>query len=155
MFTERKTIKEVEEGNKLSPKFNSDGYIPVIATDTKTGKLLMHAYMNDEALKCTIEKKEAYYYSRSRKCIWHKGATSGFVQKVDKILIDDDQDCVWLQVTVSGDASCHVGYRSCFYRSVPLGKIENFQKLEVEFKEKKKIFDPKKVYKDEPNPTKL
>ena len=155
MFTERKTIKEVEEGNKLSPKFNSDGYIPVVTTDTKTGKLLMHAYMNDEALKYTIEKKEAYYYSRSRKCIWHKGATSGFVQKVDKILIDDDQDCVWLQVTVSGDASCHVGYRSCFYRSVPLGKIDNARQIEMNFEEKEKKFDPKKVYKDEPNPTKI
>ena len=149
MFTERKTIKEVEEGNKLSPKFNSDGYIPVIATDTKTGKLLMHAYMNDEALRCTIEKKEAYYYSRSRKCIWHKGATSGFVQKVDKILIDDDQDCVWLQVTVSGDASCHVGYRSCFYREI---KYDG-KNIKLVFTEKEKVFDPDEVYGDAPNPT--
>ena len=70
----------------------------------------MHAFMNAEALKLTIETKEAHYYSRSRKCIWHKGATSGFVQKVDQILIDDDQDCVWIKVTVAGNASCHVGY---------------------------------------------
>ena len=100
MFKDRISIKEVEEGNKLSPKFNSDGFIPVVTTDTKTGVLLMHAFMNAEALKLTIEKREAHYYSRSRKCIWHKGATSGFVQKVDNILIDDDQDCVWIKVTV-------------------------------------------------------
>ena len=101
MFKDRISIKEVEEGNELSPKFNSDGFIPVVTTDTKTGVLLMHAFMNAEALKLTIEKREAHYYSRSRKCIWHKGATSGFVQKVDSILIDDDQDCVWIKVTVS------------------------------------------------------
>ena len=94
MFEKRKTIKEVEEGQKLSPKFNKDGFIPAVTTDSKTGELLMHAFMNDEALRLTIKTKEAHYYSRSRKCIWHKGATSGFVQKIDNILIDDDQDYV-------------------------------------------------------------
>ena len=111
--------------------------------------------MNVEALKLTIETKEAYYWSRSRKKIWHKGQVSGFVQKVKEIRIDDDQDSIWLSVDIGKGASCHVGYRSCFYRSIPLGKTENFEKLEMDFKEKNKTFDPEKIYKDEPNPTKL
>ena len=155
MFKKRDSIKEIEEGKLLSPKFNENGLIPVITTDFKTGDILMHGYMNDESLKKTIETKEAHYWSRSRKKIWHKGQTSGFVQKVKEMRIDDDQDSIWLSVDIGNGASCHVGYRSCFYRSIPLGKIKNTQELEMEFKEKEKIFDPKKIYKDEPNPTKL
>ena len=155
MFKKRDNIREVEEGKYLSPKFDENGLIPVITTDTQTGDILMHGYMNEEALKKTIETREAHYWSRSRKKIWHKGQISGFVQKVKEIRIDDDQDSVWLSVDIGNGASCHVGYRSCFYRSIPLGKIKNEEELEMEFKEKKKIFDPKKVYKDEPNPTKL
>ena len=155
MFKKRDNIKEVEEGKYLSPKFDKNGLIPVITTDFQTGSILMHGYMNDEALKKTIETKEAHYWSRSRKKIWHKGQVSGFVQKIKEIRIDDDQDSIWLSVDIGNGASCHVGYRSCFYRSIPLGKIKNEQELEMEFKEKKKIFDPKKVNKDEPNRTKL
>ena len=155
MFKKRHTIKEVEEGKYLSPKFDENSLIPVITTDFKTGDILMHGYMNYEALKKTIETKEAHYWSRSRKKIWRKGKVSGFIQKVKEIRIDDDQDSVWLSVDIGNGASCHVGYRSCFYRSIPLGKIKNEKELEMEFKEKKKIFDPKKVYKNEPNPTKL
>ena len=155
MFKKRDNIKEVEEGKYLSPKFDENGLIPVITTDFQTGDILMHGYMNDEALKKTIETKEAHYWSRSRKKIWHKGQVSGFVQIVKEIRIDDDQDSVWLSVDIRNGASCHVGYRSCFYRSIPLGKIKNEEELEMEFKETEKTFDPKKVYKDEPNPTKL
>jgi len=155
MFKKRDNIKEVEEGKYLSPKFDENGLIPVITTDFQTGDILMHGYMNDEALKKTIETKEVHYWSRSRKKIWRKGQVSGFVQIVKEIRIDDDQDSVWLSVDIGNGASCHVGYRSCFYRSIPLGTIKNEEELEMEFKEKKKIFDPKKVYKDEPNPTKL
>ena len=155
MFKKRDNIKEVEEGKYLEPKFNENGLIPVITTDFKTGDILMHGYMNDEALKKTIETKEAHYWSRSRKSIWRKGQISGFQQIVKKIKIDDDQDAVWLSVDIGNGASCHVGYRSCFYRSIPLGKIKNTEELEIKFEEKIKIFDPKKVYKDEPNPTKL
>ena len=155
MFKKRDNIKEVEEGKFLAPKFDEKGLIPVITSDFKTGDILMHGYMNDEALKKTIETKEAHYWSRSRKKIWHKGQISGFVQKVKEIRIDDDQDSIWLSVDIGNGASCHVGYRSCFYRSIPLGKIKNTQELELEFKEKEKVFDPKKIYKDEPNPTKL
>jgi len=155
MFKKRENIKEVEEGKYLEPKFDENGLIPVITTDFKTGTILMHGYMNDESLKKTIETKEAHYWSRSRNKIWHKGQISGFVQKIKEIRIDDDQDSIWLSVDIGKGASCHVGYRSCFYRSIPLGKIKNTEELEMEFKEKKKVFDPKKIYKDEPNPTKL
>ena len=155
MFKKRDNIKEVEEGKYLSPKFDENGLIPVITTDFQTGDILMHGYMNQEALKKTIETKKVHYWSRSRKKLWRKGQISGFVQIVKEIRIDDDQDSVWLSVDIGNGASCHVGYRSCFYRSIPLGKIKNEEELEMEFKEKKKIFDPKKVYKDEPNPTKL
>ena len=155
MFKKRHNIKEVEEGKYLSPKFDENGLIPVITTDFQTGDILMHGYMNDEALKKTIETKEAYYWSRSRKKIWHKGQVSGFVQKVKEIKVDDDQDSIWLSVDIGNGASCHVGYRSCFYRSIPLGKINNKETLELKFKDNKKIFDPNKVYKDEPSPTKL
>ena len=155
MFKKRDNIKDVEEGKYLSPKFNENGLIPVVTTDFQTGDILMHGYMNDEALKKTIETKEAHYWSRSRKKIWHKGEISGFVQKIKEIRIDDDQDSIWLSVDIGNGSSCHVGYRSCFYRSIPLGKIKDVEKLEIKFEETKKAFDPKKVYKDEPSPTKL
>ena len=155
MFKKRESITEIEEGKYLSPKFDENGLIPVITTDFKNGGILMHGYMNEEALKKTIETREAHYWSRSRKSIWHKGEKSGFIQKVKEIRIDDDQDSVWLTVDIGDGGSCHVGYKSCFYRSIPLGNIENSEKIEMEFKETEKTFDPKKVYKDEPNPTKL
>ena len=155
MFKKRHTIKEVEEGKYLSTKFDEHCLIPVITSNFKTGAILMHGYMNSEALKKTIETKEAHYWSRSRKKIWHKGHVSGFIQKVKEIRIDDDQDSVWLSVDIGDGASCHVGYKSCFYRSLPLGKIDNARQIEMKFEEKEKKFDPKKVYKGQPNPTKI
>jgi len=155
MFKKRENVAAIEEGKLLSPKFDSDGLIPVITTDIKTGEVLMHGYMNSESLKKTIETKEAFYWSRSRKEIWHKGETSGFIQKVIEIRIDDDQDSIWMSVDIGEGGSCHVGYKSCFYRSIPLGKIKDAEKVEMNFKENKKKFDPKIVYKDKPNPTKI
>lgn len=152
-FAERKTIEQVEEGNELAPKFDKDGLIPAITTDYETGELLMVGYMNPEALKKTIELGEAVYWSRSREVLWHKGATSGLKQKIKELLIDDDQDALWLRVTVEGNASCHVGYRSCFYRKIPVGAEAN--KKDLEFTIHEKSFDPKEVYGDAPNPTKL
>ena len=152
-FEQRKTIEQVEESTELAPKFNQDGLIPVVTTDFDSGEVLMQGYMNEEAFKKTISLGEAVYYSRSRKTLWHKGKTSGLVQKIKEIRIDDDQDCVWLRVDVQGGASCHVGYRSCFYRSVPFG--ENNSSTVLKFEEKEKVFDPKEVYGDAPNPTKL
>ena len=155
MFKKRENIKEIEEGNLLSPKFDNDGLIPVITMCHKTKEILMLGYMNVETLKKTIETKEAHYWSRSRKKIWHKGKMSGFVQKVKEIRIDDDQDSLWLVVDIGDGSSSHVGYRSCFYRSIPLGEIDNARKIEMKFEEKEKKFDPEKVYKNQPNPTKI
>tara|TARA_B100001778_G_C18146573_1_gene431889 strand:- start:78 stop:545 length:468 start_codon:yes stop_codon:yes gene_type:complete len=155
MFKKRENVADIEEGNLLSPKFNNDGLIPVITTDFKTKEVLMQGFMNSEALKKTIETKEAHYWSRSRKEVWQKGETSGFVQKVIEMRIDDDQDSIWMSVDIGDGASCHVGYKSCFYRSITLGKIENTEKVKIDFKEKKKKFDPEVVYKNKPNPTKI
>ncbi len=156
IFTARTSIEQVEESTSLAPKFDANGLIPVVTTDFTSGEVLMHAYMNREAFARTIELGEAVYYSRSRKTLWHKGQTSGLVQIVKEIRIDDDQDCVWLRVDVQGGASCHVGYRSCFYRTVPFGQsIENEQQLTLQFTETEKVFDPEVVYGNAPNPTKL
>jgi len=152
-FSARKSVEQVEEGRELAPKFDADGLIPCVTTDAATGDVLMLGYMNAEALKRTIETGEAHYWSRSRQVLWHKGATSGLVQKVVELRIDDDQDAVWLRVQIPGDASCHVGYRSCFYRSVPVGPGD-FRRA-LKFEEQHKAFDPRKVYGDAPNPTKL
>ncbi|MBO6782755.1 MAG: phosphoribosyl-AMP cyclohydrolase [Alphaproteobacteria bacterium] len=152
MFAQRISIEQVEEGHELAPKFDADGMIPVVTTDAESGEVLMHGYMNAEALEKTIQTGEAHYWSRSREVLWHKGATSGLVQKVKEIRIDDDQDAVWLRVDVQGGASCHVGYRSCFYRSVPVGSDG---KVDLNYEETEKVFDPVEVYGDAPNPTKL
>ena len=153
MFKKRLSVKEVEEGKNLSPKFDERGLIPVITTDFNTKEVLMHGFMNEEALKKTIETKEVHYFSRSRNEIWHKGKTSGFIQKVKSIRIDDDQDSIWIAVDIGDGASCHVGYKSCFYRSIDSDSKNNDTTLKFEEKEKK--FDPEKVYKGMPNPTKL
>ena len=153
MFKKRISVKQVEEGKNLSPKFDERGLIPVITTDFNTKEVLMHGFMNEEALKKTIETKEVHYFSRSRNEIWHKGKTSGFVQKVKSIRIDDDQDSIWVAVDIGDGASCHVGYKSCFYRSIDSDSKNNDTTLKFEEKEKK--FDPEKVYKGMPNPTKL
>lgn len=150
MFSKRVTVEQVEEGTELAPKFDAEGLIPCVTTASGTGEVLMLGYMNEDALRKTIETGEAHYYSRSRKVLWHKGATSGLVQKIKEMRIDDDQDAVWISVEIPGDASCHVGYRSCFYREVPVCQGD---KLTLQFKEDEKVFDPKEVYGDAPNPT--
>jgi phosphoribosyl-AMP cyclohydrolase len=154
LFGKRVTVEQVEEGHDLAPKFDAAGFIPCVTTDFHSGEVLMVAVMNREALARTIETGEAHYFSRSRQQLWHKGATSGLVQKVVEMRIDDDQDCVWLRVEVAGGASCHVGYRSCFYRKVPVG-TERKQGTALEFLEQEKMFDPQAVYGDAPNPTQL
>jgi phosphoribosyl-AMP cyclohydrolase len=156
-FQARKSIEQVEEGNDLAPKFDDRGLITVVTTDADSGEVLMQGYMNTEALQLTISTGEAHYYSRSRQVLWHKGATSGLVQSVRELLVDDDQDCIWLRVDVVGGASCHVGYRSCFYRKVPVGadydKCQSGGHIELEWTETEKVFDPEDVYGDAPNPT--
>ena len=151
-FGKRNSVEQVEEGTTFSPKFDKDGLIPVVTTEADTGTLLMVGFMNEEALGLTIETKEAHYWSRSRNILWKKGQTSGLIQRVEELKVDDDQDALWLRVKVGGSgASCHVGYHSCFYRSLPLGNVAN----DLVYTENEKTFDPNEVYGDAPNPTQL
>jgi len=154
-FGRRLSIEQVEEGRELAPRFDADGLIACITTEAASGQVLMLGYMNREALEKTLQTGEAHYWSRSRKTLWHKGSTSGLVQVVEEMRIDDDQDAVWLRVRVAGSgASCHVGYRSCFYRRVPVG-AQRQSGTGLQFTENHKTFDPQAVYGDVPNPTVL
>jgi phosphoribosyl-AMP cyclohydrolase len=152
-FAPRLSVLDVEEGQTLAPRFPMDGLMPCVATDAGDGTVLMIGWMNAEALRLTIATGEAHYFSRTRQAVWHKGATSGLVQRVVEMRIDDDQDALWLAVEVAGSgASCHVGYRSCFYRSVPFGDRAG---APLRFVEAAKRFDPVAFYGDAPNPTVL
>ena len=146
-FGKRISIEEVEEGKSFTPKFDENGLIPVITVEDSSGDILMHGYMNSEALIKSIESKEAHYWSRSRQKLWKKGEISGLKQAIVKILVDDDQDCMIFRVNVAGSgASCHVGYKSCFYRVLE-------DKENLKFIETKKLFDPAEIYEGEDNPT--
>ena len=113
---------EIEDGTALTPRFGPDGLVTCVATDADTGEILMVAHMDAQALTRTIETGEAWYWSRSRAELWHKGATSGQIQTVAEIRVDCDQDAIWLKVRVAGDGGCcHTGRRSCFYRAVDPG----------------------------------
>ena len=157
VFEQRNSIKQIEEGNMLCPKFNDKGLLPCITVENNTNQVLMFSYLNTEALKKSILTKKAHYYSRSRKNIWIKGETSGMTHDIKEIFIDDDQDCIIFIVSLKKPdkggniASCHVGYKSCFYRKVKL--LDN--KIHLEFTEHEKAFDPKVVYKGIDNPTKI
>jgi phosphoribosyl-AMP cyclohydrolase len=153
-FAPRRTIEQVEEGLELAPKFGPDGLLPCITTDAGTGEVLILGWMNAQALQRTLDTREAHYWSRSRRVLWHKGGTSGLVQHLVELRIDDDQDTLWLCVRLQAGpqadpASCHVGYRSCFYRAVDLDTGA------LRFVEDGKTFDPRIVYGDAPNPTVL
>ena len=108
----------VEETQDFTPRFDANGLIAAIAQDAVTKDVLMLAWMNEEALRKTLETGEAHYWSRSRQELWHKGASSGAVQIVKEIRIDCDQDAVILLVEQRGDGACHTGRTSCFYRRV-------------------------------------
>jgi len=137
------TIRDIEEGLAFTPKFDSDGLVTAVATDAKSGELLMVAHMNAEALRKTVESGEAWYYSRSRKALWKKGESSGHVQRVLELRVDCDQDAVWLKVEQQGSGACHTGRRSCFYRAIPLGKSGA---ATLEFRNADKTFDPQSIY---------
>ena len=134
------TKQTIEEGSEFTPKFDDNGLIPAIAQDAKSGQILTAAYMNRQALEQTIQTGYATYFSRSRRKLWKKGEESGHFQKVEQILVDCDQDCLILKVTVDA-GQCHTGYQSCFYRALKKGSTE-----ELEFIAKK-AYDPRKVYK--------
>lgn len=137
--------KLIEEGIDFTPKFDSDGLITAIAQDAKTGQVLMVAYMSAEALNLTIQTGMATYYSRSRRKLWKKGEQSGHFQKVEQILVDCDQDCLILKVTVDA-GQCHAGYQSCFYRTV---RADSGKKLEFIAE---KVYDPQKIYRKPDSP---
>lgn len=155
-LAKRLSVEQVEEGLVLAPKFDRDGLIPVVTTDADSGEVLMVATMDAEALLRTVDTREAHYWSRSRRRLWKKGATSGLVQEVVDMRIDDDQDSVWLRVRVRGaGASCHVGYHSCFYRSIVLEPREEEEPIALRQEEAARVFDPADLYGDAPNPTRL
>lgn len=130
----------IEEGSEFTPKFDGGGLITAIAQDAQTGQILMVAYMNREALDLTIKTGNATYFSRSRQKLWKKGEQSGHFQKVKQILVDCDQDCLVLKVSVDA-GQCHVGYQSCFYRKLADGSGENLEFVE------EKVYDPDQAYK--------
>jgi len=134
------TKQTIEEVLEFIPKFDDNGLIPAIAQDAKTSQILMAAYMNREALDLTIQTGYATYFSRARRKLWKKGEESGHLQKVEQILVDCDQDCLILKVTVDA-GQCHVGYQSCFYRA-----LKNASSKELKFIAEK-VYNPKKIYK--------
>jgi phosphoribosyl-AMP cyclohydrolase len=138
------SASDIEEGLAFTPRFDADGLITAVATDAKSGDVLMVAHMNDEALRKTIASGEAWYYSRSRKALWRKGETSGHLQRVLELRVDCDQDALWLKVEQQGAGACHTGRRSCFYRAVPIGTGTG---TKLEFRDAEKAFDPEIVYK--------
>lgn len=142
MTTQSGHNAELEEGLSFAPRFDAAGLVTCVATDARSGDVLMVAHMNDEALRRTIETGDAWYFSRSRKRLWRKGETSGHVQRVVEMRMDCDQDAVWIRVEQSGGA-CHTGRHSCFYRAV---KSENGG-AKLVFADADKAFDPDKVYK--------
>ena len=144
------TKQNLEENLVFKPQFDENGLIPAIAQDVRTGQVLMVAYMNREALDVTIKSGYATYFSRSRQKLWKKGEESGHRQKVEQILVDCDQDCLILKVTVDA-GQCHVGYQSCFYRALKQkssnGTPHGVSHCgELEFIEEK-VYDPKEAYK--------
>jgi len=146
LFARRGGVAEVETGAALSPRFDADGCLPAVASDARSGEVLMLAYMNAEALKLTIETGIAHYWSRSRGKIWRKGEESGNQQRVVEMRTDCDQDAIWLSVEVGGHgATCHTGHRSCFYRVIPLGGAVS-PALSMTATDDRPLFDPETVY---------
>jgi phosphoribosyl-AMP cyclohydrolase len=143
IFAQRGPADEIEEGRAFAPKFDADGLVTCVATDVRTGEVLMVAHMDAQALQKTIATGEAWYFSRSRRTLWRKGESSGHVQRVVEMRIDCDQDAVWIKVEQVGAGACHTGRRSCFYRAVPLGAGGT---VTLEFRDAERAFDPKAVY---------
>jgi phosphoribosyl-AMP cyclohydrolase len=132
--------QSIEKSLRFTPKFNDNGLIPAIAQDAQSGQVLMVAYMNCQSLDLTIETGYAVYFSRTRQKLWKKGEESGHIQKVEQILVDCDQDCLLLKVTVKG-GQCHAGYQSCFYRALKKGSSKKLEFIA------KKAYNPEKIYK--------
>jgi len=131
--------EQLEEGTAFAPHFDAHGLITAVAQESGSGRVLMVAHMNAEALRRTIDTGEVHYYSRSRKALWKKGETSGEIQKLIALSMDCDQDVVLLTVEQTGrGAACHTGRKSCFYRVLKDGKLQNTGEP--------RLFDPDEVY---------
>ena len=154
-FALRESVEQVEHGLELAPKFGPDGLIPVVTTDAASGEVLMLGWMNADALRLTISTRQAHYWSRSRQALWHKGEHSGFIHHVEALLVDDDQDALVLKVRLDGPGSCHVGYRSCFYRAIDLEAAEGGGVVPLRMTETEQAFDADAVYAGLENPTRL
>ena len=134
---------ELEQGQTLMPRFGADGLVTAVVTDAVSGQVLMLAHMNAQSLQRTIETGEAWYWSRSRRELWHKGATSGTVQDVVEMRVDCDQDAILLKVKVRGHgATCHTGMRSCFYRRI----VKDGDEIRLMRDEEPPLFDPVAIY---------
>jgi phosphoribosyl-AMP cyclohydrolase len=133
------THAQLEEGTAFAPRFDAHGLITAVAQEAGSGRVLMVAHMNAEALRLTIDTGDVHYYSRSRKALWKKGETSGEVQKLIELRTDCDQDVVLLTVEQTGrGAACHTGRKSCFYRALKDGTLADTGEP--------RLFDPKAVY---------
>ena len=154
-FASRISAEQVELGNELAPRFDAEGLLPAIVINTADKSVLMLGYMNAEALELTLTTKQAHFWSRSRNALWRKGEHSGFSQSVERVLIDDDQDAVIFYVSIAGPGSCHVGFKSCFYREIDLGSVSTNEPGELLTIESHRAFDADSVYCGLPNPTNL
>lgn len=154
-FSDRTSVEQVELGDQLAPRFDAQGLLPAIVINAADQTVLMLGYMNAEALERTLITREAHFWSRSREALWRKGEHSGFTQTVERILIDDDQDALILFVHIEGPGSCHVGYKSCFYREIDLGSVAADDPAKLTFIEPECAFDADAVYAGLPNPTRL
>jgi len=147
LFPALASKSEAEGGAVLAPRFGADGTITCVTLDADSAEVLMVGHMNAEALALTIETGEGWYWSRSRGELWHKGATSGNVQKVVELRVDCDQDAVVMTVRVDGHgATCHTGRVSCFYRAIPLGQRAADGPVRLGDVGGERRFDPKDVY---------
>lgn len=145
--------QELEETLSFTPQFDQNGLIPCITSCAQSGDVLMFAFMNAESLLKTVQTGEVHYWSRSRQSLWHKGATSGYTQKVLDMRTDCDQDCIWIKVAVNTpndddaqETACHTGRKSCFYRQIQIDPNNNLN-TEMRFIDADRHFDPKDVYK--------
>ena len=138
LFSTRGGVAEIENGLEFQPNFNEQGLIGAVATDAKSGEVLMFAWMNAEALNRTIASREATFWSRSRSRLWKKGEESGNILRVAEIRVDCDQDMLWLIVEPGGNgAACHTGARSCFYRKLDLAGATDGKSIVLERLESK------------------
>ena len=144
-FAPRSSTEQIEEGRVFSPKFDEQGLIPAIVADVWSGEVLMFAYMNEEALALSIERGEAWFYSRSRKKLWKKGETSGHTLRILELRVDCDQDALLVRVEQDASGVCHTGRASCFYRAVTLREPAGHT-LVLTLRDAEKVFDPAQVY---------